>query len=64
MTEEFEYEGVLGKFKAKGKGALILSAAGAVVIAGGTLLLLTKNKEVLLLGKNLATKGLDLIKYN
>ncbi|PRX17219.1 hypothetical protein BX659_1543 [Orenia metallireducens] len=63
MSEEkFEYEGFFGKIKAKGKGALVLSCSGAVLLAGGGIYLATKNKEALKKGSELATKGFKLIK--
>ena len=60
--EEFEYEGMFGKMKAKGKGALILSCSGAVLLAGGGIYLATKNKKALEEGTKLASKGVKLLK--
>ncbi len=61
-SEEFEYEGPIGKIKAKGKGALILSCSAAVLLAGGTIFLITKNKETFVAGVKMATDGVKLIK--
>lgn len=60
--EYFEYEGFLGKMKARGKGALMLSAAGAVLLLGGGVYLATKNKEALKYSSQIAAKAVKYLK--
>ena len=61
-NEEFEFEGPLGRIKAKGNGALILSCSVGALIFGGGIYYITKNKDVLVYGMKLAVDGIKLLK--
>jgi hypothetical protein len=61
-VDEFEYEGILGRIAAKGKGAVILSVASAFLLVGATFAIVFKSPQLLLPGKQLAEQGVKLLK--